>query len=188
MIVYLFHDPRNHDPLYVGKGKEGRWKVHFKCSHNKHLKGLLEKFESSGLRVYVSVWNVVDNTAACNLERELIAKYGRRDLKTGILYNFTDGGDGPSGAKLTNEHKQKISSTLQKHSVTVETRSKISVARQGQTFSDATKKKISEAHKGLRYPNRANPLITCPHCKKTGKTTGMVRWHFDHCGSRNEAL
>lgn len=47
---------------------------------------------------------------AFDLECELISKYGREDLGTGILKNKTDGGDGPS---LSEEIKGKISKAMQ---------------------------------------------------------------------------
>jgi hypothetical protein len=45
--------------------------------------------------------------------------------------------------------------------------------------------KRREKLKGPRGP-RTNPpgpqkLLTCPHCKKTGGTSNMKRYHFDNC-------
>jgi hypothetical protein len=28
-----------------------------------------------------------------------------------------------------------------------------------------------------------NPIVTCPHCGKSGGRTGMITWHFDHCAT-----
>ena len=32
-----------------------------------------------------------------------------------------------------------------------------------------------------RKKKRSGRQVTCPHCKKTGSTLGMARWHFDNC-------
>jgi hypothetical protein len=57
----------------------------------------------------VLVEQCLTNLGACAIERRLIRWYGRKDNNSGILYNRTDGGDGASGAKLTDSHKKKIS-------------------------------------------------------------------------------
>ena len=44
---------------------------------------------------------------ACDLERKMIAFYGRRDKGLGPLVNMTDGGDGAQGAVRSEETKQK---------------------------------------------------------------------------------
>lgn len=94
----------------------------------------------------------------------MIAVFGRKDLGTGILHNRTDGGDGTSGRKLTDETKKKISASNKgkirssgfkgkKHSI----ESKIAMSNSkrgsvgtftGKTHSEETKQKISKAFKG----------------------------------------
>lgn len=63
---------------------------------------------------------------AVELECILIDYYGRIDIGTGTLVNFTDGGDGALGYKYTEEHKTKMSE-----------------AHKGKTHSEETKAKIS---------------------------------------------
>jgi hypothetical protein len=31
------------------------------------------------------------------------------------------------------------------------------------------------------------PIITCPHCNKSGDSSNMKRWHFDKCKYKNES-
>lgn len=44
----------------------------------------------------------------------------------------------------------------------------------GRKRTEETKRKIRNAQLSL-------PLVTCPHCKKSGQITGMKRYHFDNC-------
>jgi hypothetical protein len=49
----------------------------------------------------------------------------------------------------------------------------------GLTRSQETKDKMSAAKSGLLNPSTR--VVICPHCYKSGKAGGMLRWHFDHC-------
>ena len=42
--------------------------------------------------------------------------------------------------------------------------------------TEERKDKISKALKG-----KAKPIITCPHCGKSGGRPQMKQWHFDNC-------
>ena len=48
------------------------------------------------------------NQIAFELEIKLIAKYGRRDLKTGTLCNLTDGGEGAAGSLIGAANMRKL--------------------------------------------------------------------------------
>ena len=77
-------------PYYIGKGSGDRaWKKWGK-------KDIKPPRDSTRITI---VENDLEETAAFDLERRLIAQYGRRDLGTGILHNKTDGGEGSSGHK-----------------------------------------------------------------------------------------
>jgi hypothetical protein len=102
---------------------------------------------------------------ACEIEKELIAFYGRKDLGTGVLRNLTNGGDGaknPSketrakisragrGRKLSSEHKQKILKANKGRECPKEVREKISKSHLGMKLSEEVRKKISKANKGKK--------------------------------------
>lgn len=72
-------------PYYIGKGKNNR-----AFSKNKTDKKIVPKNES---RIVILESNL-SAIGALALERRMIRWYGRKDLKTGILRNQTDGGDG----------------------------------------------------------------------------------------------
>lgn len=52
----------------------------------------------------------------------------------------------------------------------------ISKASKGKNKSKEHKDKIGAAHKGKK-----KPMVTCPHCGKTGGINNMKRYHFDNC-------
>lgn len=66
---------------------------------------------------------------AFSLERYCIALYGRVDLNTGILRNLTDGGEGASGVRPSEE-----------------TKSRLGAASRGRKFTQDHKDKLALAH------------------------------------------
>lgn len=41
--------------------------------------------------------------------------------------------------------------------------------------------------KKWKQKEKRNNIITCPHCKKTGDASGLVRWHFERCKYKNDS-
>jgi hypothetical protein len=79
-------------PYYVGKGSGIRA---YKKWSKKEIKP-----PADTNRIIIVEQDLTEDYAF-NLEKKLIAEYGRKDLGTGILYNRTDGGDGSSGHKVS---------------------------------------------------------------------------------------
>ena len=86
-------------PYYVGKGSGNRYRT--------KLRGEI-KFPKDPTKIIFIERNLTE-IGAFAIERKLIRWYGRKDNGTGILRNRTDGGEGRSGLKHTDETKQKIS-------------------------------------------------------------------------------
>lgn len=111
--VYIYYDPRTipATPIYVGKGIGNRLYDHLTECHNAHLKGKLSKIKALGLEPIIQKHtdNISDHEAL-KLEMELIKQFGRIDLGTGTLCNFTDGGEGSSGRIISQETKKLWSS------------------------------------------------------------------------------
>jgi hypothetical protein len=108
--VYVYRDPRgtkNNQPVYVGKGTGDRDLSHWsRGSHSKPLQDFLSHLRAAGLKPSVSrVFKTPIESEAFAKEIELIALYGRRNLKQGTLFNLTDGGEGGSGTIRTAAHK-----------------------------------------------------------------------------------
>lgn len=117
--VYILLDTRKDvvTPFYVGKGSGFRKTAHFResslnWSKNPVKNAVIRKIRAVGLKpdVFVIADGLTENEAFA-LERKLISRFGRRDLKTGILTNLTDGGEGSSGVSQETRDKMKLRMT-----------------------------------------------------------------------------
>jgi len=157
--VYFLRRPDKEDPFepgmgqpfYIGKGSNGRVD-----QHRVEAKSLLH---SSGRKLYkVSIihflWkqcldfeesiefeNLTEQEAH-EIESEAILAYGRRDLKTGILANLTNGGEGCSGRPCSDETKMRIS----------QAQAGEKSIHWGKTLSEEHRRKVGEAGRGRFVP------------------------------------
>lgn len=137
-------------PLYVGKGTGKR--AYVRGSH--HLRPPKDKS-------LILIFPQDSEAEAIQSEKDLIALFGRKDLGTGILRNFTDGGDGVSGLKHTEDAKRRMSvghkgrpSWNKGISPSEKTRAIWSAQRKGKNTgsrSEETCRKISEGLKGQQH-------------------------------------
>jgi len=125
-------------PYYIGKGKGGRA---YSSSHN-------VKVPDGKDRIIFLKENLTEEKAF-NHEEYMIAVLGRKDLGTGILRNMTNGGEGRSGSKHSEETKQKIRNA--NVNIPEERRKKISEKAKGRTHTPETKRKMSEKAKGRTH-------------------------------------
>jgi hypothetical protein len=80
------------EPFYVGKGQPSR----VYARKNKSAQSRINFIKESGFDQLIEIIECETEEIAFALERDLIQKFGRRDLETGTLWNFTDGGEGHS--------------------------------------------------------------------------------------------
>ncbi len=129
-------------PYYIGKGHDKRaWS-------NKSRRGTKPPLDRS--RVLILKKDLTEEEAFKH-EMYMIAIFGRKDLGTGILWNYTDGGEGVSGLVHTLEARAKMSSS---HTGKIqgppseETRLKMSRSQKGRVIPEETRRRMSTSKKG----------------------------------------
>lgn len=196
-IYYIYAYLRSKDsdiatagtPYYIGKGKNGRAYQH----HGNRITVPKDKTKITFIAENLS------EKEALELETNLIAKYGRKDLNTGILENLTDGGEGTSnppqyvrdnqskrmknepsvmlGRKHSPESLKKMSdikigkpSGFKGKTHTEESKIKLSNSAIGRQDSIETKIKKSIANKGEN-----NPFYNKSHAEESKKLISEAR-------------
>lgn len=102
-------------PFYVGKGQLHRWKRHFNESEIAKDKNTFKvkiirkvQLETGRNPEVIFLKRELTDSDALILEKLAISTIGRRDKNLGPLSNLTDGGDGLSGNKRSEECKEKM--------------------------------------------------------------------------------
>lgn len=116
--VYVYKDPRPsmlQQVVYVGKGTGRRAFAHWgsRVLKNKGFGHFLATLRQKDLEPIIQIVKELESEEEAFLEEiRLISLYGRRDLKTGTLFNLTVGGEGISGTVRTGEWNDNISKAL----------------------------------------------------------------------------
>ena len=130
--AYLREDK---SPYYIGKGSGRR-------AYQKHT-GFNPPSKN---RILLLKENLTEEEAFTH-EKYMIAVFGRKDLRTGILHNKTDGGEGPSGVIVSDEFKEKIGNIHRGRKRSENTKKRMSESARGKIKEDSHKKNISDAIK-----------------------------------------
>lgn len=144
-------------PFYVGKGNGDRFRVcHHLFNKNLFLKNKIRKVGADNIKTHFLHENLIEEKAFF-WEKYWIKYLGRRDNGTGQLCNLTDGGEGPSGIKCSEDHKRKISEAMKGKKLSKEHRRKLSKSLKGNQrakgliHSEEAKRKIGNAQKGNQH-------------------------------------
>lgn len=161
MIFYVYEHWRldRDECFYVGKGRGNR--AHRMSRRNKHHQAIVSKVHREGFGVEVRiVASGLDEDEAFRIECERIAFWREAGVD---LANYTNGGQGCSGRKLTDEAKAKIGA-----------------AHKGKIVSDETKAKFSASRRGKKNKKHSNRLPYTEERKKaiSQRLTGEKHFMF----------
>lgn len=126
--VYALLDPRkpglyrygkwkfDHELFYIGKGKGRRYLESSSCFSGNTIKSrIVAKIAGIGkMPISIIKKSGLTEREAFDVERNLIARIGKRNRRTGPLCNIADGGEGSSGAKVSEEVIKRRTKTLKK--------------------------------------------------------------------------
>ena len=142
---YVYIHKRQSDGIvfYVGKGRGKR--AYYFHERNDHWKKTLKKH---GCNVEI-VERRLSECEAFKLEKILIAKF-----QSEKLCNKTNGGEGTSGYKFTEDQKKRLSESHKGYVVTEEVRIKMSEAKKGRKNPPHVRKLHSERMKGNTLGSR----------------------------------
>lgn len=146
--VYVHRKATDGSIFYVGKGKGRRI---YDKKRNQHWKHIVNKH---GFTADI-VMRFESEMCAFSFERALIKLYGRSNL-----CNLTDGGEGVSGFKYSEEIKAKMSASKIGTKHTRETKLRMSAARMGHVTTRETRLKISNAQIGKKNSPEARMKIS----------------------------
>lgn len=171
--MFCVYEHIRHDTnaiFYVGKGSHRR--AYSKHRRNKHWNNVVAKAGGYSVRL---VADDIEEDLSFLVEMERIDQLKRMGV---TLTNKTDGGEGPSGMRHTDEAKRKIAEAQmgEKHwtfgrGITDEHREKLRIARSKFVFTEETRAKLSEAGKRRVYTDEVKQKMSA---SKTGRKHHMA--------------
>ncbi|MGL5074978.1 MAG: NUMOD3 domain-containing DNA-binding protein [Waterburya sp.] len=168
--VYVHRRKTDGKIFYIGRGCSGRFLS--KHGRNNYWKNVVNKHGFVGEKLFTGLTNDHANF----LEVYFIAKYNKEGLE---LTNLTNGGEGASGCKRSEETKKKLSNSLKGRIITKEHRLKVGLANKRRVISEVTRKKISNFQKGKR--------ISIEHRMKISRAKKGLRFSEEHCRKISES-
>jgi hypothetical protein len=160
-IVYKHIRLDNNEIFYIGIGKSIKRAYNKNNNRSKFWKNIVDKTD-------YKVEIIKDDLSwkeACELEKKLIKKYGRKDLNTGTLVNLTNGGDGYCNGPLSKEHKLKIGKAHKGMKRSNKAKLNISNGKKGMNLTEKHKQELKKVwkdkyNKGYLHPQSKKVIDT----------------------------
>ena len=168
--VYIYRDPTNGQPFYVGKGKGPRYSRHLKRNDKHPFTQKIQKLRSLNEKPEIEIIEMPSEGFALKAEEFLIAYFGRKDQGLGPLLNLTDGGEGSSGIKMSQDTRDKLSAAFKGKKQSPETiaarmagmkplsadaRERIAQSKRGVPLTEEHKAKLAAAKLGKKSGPRS---------------------------------
>jgi hypothetical protein len=152
---------------------------------------LLVKLNPNNRSLIYAVKRMTDGST-CNAGNNKMYGWLRRKHANAVSEQMT-------GRELSDYQRQRISESNSTREISDSTKIKISESLKSHFrkngISDELRQKRSQNQKGRKYDKsfgeaisarqkgkpQLSPVVTCPHCNKSGHKSGMVRWHFENC-------
>lgn len=162
-MYYIYEHWRTdrNELFYVGKGKGRRaYRMSYRSQwHNR----IQEKLKSLGLSVEV---RIVLTGLSCDEARDAEILHIKKCRESGFpIINMTNGGDGISGFKHSDETREKMSLSAFKAN-TDEVRRKKSASRVGIKFSESHREKLSISSVGNKRASGKRSKEFCEHISR----------------------
>lgn len=177
--VYIHLKSTDGSTFYVGKGSGRR--AYWRNGRNKHWHSIVAKH---GYDVHIIADSLTENEAF-RIEKETIAYYGKANL-----CNYTDGGDGASGAKRTQATKDLIRQKMLGRQFSAETIEKMKLAAKqrgpefqekraaklrGRKHTQEHKDKIAAAGMGRQVSDKTRAKLSALHIGKKKKPEAVAK-------------
>lgn len=176
--VYILYDPRTNKPFYVGKGKKYRVSsatININQTGNALKKKFLQEIKEVGMKPIVQVVaEYPTEQEALAHEKALIAEYGRIIKGTGILVNYSEGGDTSNTGWIPSEETRALWSSQRKGKV----QSKDHIEKRVSKTKGLTRNENQKRNCVLASIRRTNPELKALIVKELEGTThyyGMYR-------------
>jgi group I intron endonuclease len=165
--------------FYIGKGKGNRYRRPF--DRNKHWHHIADRhgFKTEILARWENEQDAFDH------EKFLIKLF--RDMGY-VLANYTDGGDGSSGVKMTQEQKDVVSERFKGKKLSPDHIEKVRKANIGKKHSDETKQKLRVLNTGKTLTAETKQKISVAGKNWVRDASMRMKLSLSHKGLKKPSL